>query len=75
MGFEREDDERGDWSPWRKVRGLGGQSFRRARAPYCSPSGRKTNFDQILLRPHKTDHHGSPPVPGVMVPINDSSIR
>lgn len=37
-----------------------GPSFLPARAAasrpsYCSPSGRKTKFDQILLRGHKTD--------------------
>lgn len=35
---------------------FGGQSFRgEPSVSYCSPSGRKTKFDQILLRRHKTD--------------------
>ncbi|KAL2748347.1 hypothetical protein V1477_003632 [Vespula maculifrons] len=32
------------------------RSFRVEQVAYCSPSGRKTKFDQILLRSHKTDH-------------------
>ncbi|KAI4477555.1 hypothetical protein M0804_012672 [Polistes exclamans] len=37
------------------------RSFRVEQVAYCSPSGRKTKFDQILLRSHKTDHRLPPP--------------
>jgi len=41
------------------VRDLRGRSFRGESVAYCSPSGRKTKFDQILLRRHKTDRSAS----------------
>ena len=62
--------DRADSSPAGSYETFGARVLGASPASYCSPSGRKTNFDQILLRPYKTDRFSR-----VMVPINDSSIR
>lgn len=60
MGSERSG--RKGWYPGARYETFGAVVLGASPVAYCSPSGRKTKFDQILLRRHKTDQPAGRPV-------------